>query len=212
MPRRYKLSVHRGSRTAQMPVAPARPSQCCGSSGSGWASSWWRVVRVRRQAHVRARSQLTASGICFRPARERTPLWRYPARSAHPELTAIVLQQALGYLEEPRSGGDEGTCISTCSRPVILRCPSTEYFVPVSSLRGAWFGRTIAARAIRSRFFEAPFGHFSGQRGHVPCSRWRCSHFNYRALARPHSHRHRPPGLAEESEHVRCSVLHCRKS
>ena len=48
------------------------------------------------------------------------------------------------------------TCISTCSRPAILCCPSVGNFVPISSLRGAWFGRTIAARAIRSRFFEAP--------------------------------------------------------
>ena len=48
------------------------------------------------------------------------------------------------------------TCISTCSRPAILRCPSVAYFVPVSSLCGASFDRTIAARAIRSRFFEAP--------------------------------------------------------
>ena len=47
------------------------------------------------------------------------------------------------------------TCISTCSRPAILRCPSVAYFVPVSFLRDASFGRTIAARAIRSRFFEA---------------------------------------------------------
>ena len=30
------------------------------------------------------------------------------------------------------------------------------YFVPVSSLRGASFGRTIGAYAICSRFFEAP--------------------------------------------------------
>lgn len=47
----------------------------------------------------------------------------------------------------------------TCSRPAILRCPSVGYFVPVSSLRGASSDRTIAARAIRSRFFEAPLGH-----------------------------------------------------
>ena len=47
-------------------------------------------------------------------------------------------------------------CISTCSRAAILRCPSVGYFVPVSSLRGASFDRTIAARAIRSRSFGAP--------------------------------------------------------
>ena len=47
------------------------------------------------------------------------------------------------------------TCISTCSLPAVLRCLSVGYFVTVSSLWGASFDRTIAARAIRSRFFVA---------------------------------------------------------
>ena len=54
------------------------------------------------------------------------------------------------------------TCIGTCSRPALLRCPPVGYFVPVSSLRGASFGRTIAARAIRSMFFEAHYGLIAG--------------------------------------------------
>ena len=49
--------------------------------------------------------------------------------------------------------------ISTCSRPAILRCTPVAYFGPISSLRGASFDRPIAARAIRSRFFEAPIRH-----------------------------------------------------
>ena len=53
------------------------------------------------------------------------------------------------------------TCISTCSGPAILCCPSVAHFVPVSSFRGASFDRAIAGRAIRSRFFEAPFGEES---------------------------------------------------
>ena len=50
------------------------------------------------------------------------------------------------------------TCMNTYSRPAILHCPSVGSFVPVPSFRGASFDRTIAARAIRSRFFEAPLG------------------------------------------------------
>ena len=49
--------------------------------------------------------------------------------------------------------------ISTWSRPAVLRCTPVAYFGPISSLRGASFDRPIAARAIRSRFFEAPIRH-----------------------------------------------------
>lgn len=55
--------------------------------------------------------------------------------------------------------------VYTCSPSVILRCSSIGYFVSVSSFRSASSDRTIAACAIRSRFFEVPCSR-------RPCTNW----------------------------------------
>lgn len=84
------------------------------------------------------------------------------------------VHQPSGCLAEPRSGGVLGNSAQRSSlaliRPCFSRQVGMEQLPPqsdtssISALRSASSGRTIAARAIRTRFCEAPFIHIGVQR------------------------------------------------